>query len=140
MAVMKAKVAIMRPMNRGGIKEGINKRAGIPDAMGMDAAKPACEGDIPFSSNIFGSQLEKPWLIANAKSAMSRRICTLRTANGFANAPPVQNCTRHKGDQYIGQLPGSQNKPHLRIGYAQIIQDGCDEWRNGAGDQAESNV
>ena len=50
---------IIRPMKRGGIKDGINKRAGIPDAMGIDAAKPACEGGIPFSSNIFGSQLEK---------------------------------------------------------------------------------
>ena len=46
-------------MKHGGIKDGINKRAGIPDAMGIDAAKPACEGDIPFSLNIFGCQLEK---------------------------------------------------------------------------------
>ena len=38
MVVIKAKIAIIRPMKRGGIRDGINKRAGIPVAMGMEAA------------------------------------------------------------------------------------------------------
>ncbi len=34
----------------------------------------------------------------------------------------------------------SQDKSHLRIGHAQVIQNGCDQWCNGTCYQAESNV
>ena len=40
----------------------------MPVASGMDAAIPACDADMPLTSKILGSQLEKPWLMAKENS------------------------------------------------------------------------
>jgi hypothetical protein len=59
---------------------------------------------------------------------------------GCTNTPAVQNRTGAKGHQNIGQLPGAEDKSHLRIADAEVIQDGGDERKYGARDDAKADV
>lgn len=58
--VNKADKATKRWRKNGGIIRGKERRAGIPETIGIDAVKPADTGDSPFASKIFGSQLLNP--------------------------------------------------------------------------------
>ena len=59
-AVINAKRAINRPLKAGGASRGTSIKAGIPVAMGIDAAKPALAAEKPPFSRILGSQLLNP--------------------------------------------------------------------------------
>ena len=58
--ITKPNRATMRSRKCGATKRGRRRTAGIPTAMGMEAAKPAIAGGKPPTSRILGSQSLKP--------------------------------------------------------------------------------
>ena len=79
MATSREEIARNCPLCCIGISRGIISTDGMPAAMGMAAANPAAEADMPPVSSIRGSQLSNPWVMRNDRSAMVRRILTFRT-------------------------------------------------------------
>ena len=90
---------MMCPLNRGGTRDGKAKIDGIPAAMETAAAQPAWAADMPLSSKIFGSQLEKPWLMANDNRPMSNKILTFLILIRLANTSTILKFSECSPDQ-----------------------------------------
>ncbi len=81
---------MMRPLKCGGTIVGKIRIDGMPAAMEMAAAQPAWAADMPLSSNIFGSQLEKPWPMANDNKPMNSKILTFLILMRLANTSRIR--------------------------------------------------